>query len=113
LDAAIPEKGIVLGVPDTAVRLLRRRLKDATVIMLFNESASTVKNQLLVAGAEGEIAERWDPETGSAVALRSSYPIPLEMAPYTTAVFLVRQATSWFNHLDCLRPRGSQCKPKS
>jgi hypothetical protein len=88
LDAATPGKETMLATPDTAIRILQRKLNDATVLMVFNESAAPVKNQLVL-HLDGKTVERWDPETGGVAAAGGASRIPLELAPYTTALFVV------------------------
>jgi hypothetical protein len=90
LDGVLPGKDVVLATPDTAVRVLQRKLKDSTVLMLFNESSGPVKNQLML-HLGGKTVEQWDPQTGGVSAIGGTSHIPLELAPYAAAVFVVHQ----------------------
>lgn len=94
LDTAVAGRGMRLSSPDTAVRYMQRKLKDASVLTLFNESATSVHNGILLSLA-GNKVERWNPETGSVSPVAATYidgklNVPLELAPYSLAVFLVR-----------------------
>jgi hypothetical protein len=76
--------------PDTAIRVMQRRIKDATVIMLFNESAHPVKNSLSLQVATR--VQRWDAETGHIDTLAGKIGnIPVDLKPYQTAFYLVMQ----------------------
>jgi hypothetical protein len=90
LDSALPGKDVPLATPDTAVRVLQRKLKDATVLMLFNESSNPVKNQLML-NLNGKAVEQWDPQTGGVSAIGGTSRVPLELAPYAATVLVVRQ----------------------
>lgn len=89
LDAATPDRDAMLATPDTALRYLQRKLKDATVMMLFNESGAPVTNRLKL--KTPGMVERWDAQTGTVtpVALQDGA-IPLDLPAYATAVYLVR-----------------------
>jgi hypothetical protein len=90
LDAAVPDRDTQLESPDTAVRILRRKLKDATVIMLFNESDHPVKNALALRRGGSQVV-RWDAETGKTAAVAGDAAhIALDLKPYETAFYVVK-----------------------
>jgi hypothetical protein len=94
LDQAAPDQTVRLATPTTALRVMQRRLKDATVITLFNESASDLRNSLTLR-LRGKV-ERWDPETGAVSAVAASgsdgaLQVPLPLAPYALTVLVVRE----------------------
>ncbi|HVV26997.1 MAG TPA: glycosyl hydrolase [Rhizomicrobium sp.] len=89
LDAAVADRDAALASPDTAIRLMRRRLEDATVFMLFNESDHAVRNTLVLRSAGGHV-ERWDPETGNVSPVAGDAGrIALDFKPYEAAFYVV------------------------
>lgn len=93
LNAVVPEHDMQLSSPDTAVRYMQRKLKDATVLTLFNESGNSVHNGMLLSMA-GRDVERWNPESGSispvaVTGVAGKLSAPLDLEPYSMAVFLV------------------------
>jgi hypothetical protein len=90
LDAAVPDRDTQLESADTAIRILRRKLKDATVIMLFNESDHPVKNALALRRGGSQVV-RWDAETGKTAAVAGDAAhIALDLKPYETAFYVVK-----------------------
>jgi hypothetical protein len=90
VDQTVGPREIAMEMPDTAVRVMLRKIKDATVIMLFNESAQSVKNALRLQTASR--VQRWDAETGHIQALPGEIgSIPLDLKPYEAAYYLVMQ----------------------
>jgi len=94
VDRAIPLRGVTLNTPDTALRYMHRRLKDASVYLFFNESALPISHQAAL-NARGTRAQVWDPETGAIKPLpsarsRQSIEITLALQPYQTRVVVVR-----------------------
>lgn len=89
VDAAVGSQAAALLTPDTALRIMRRRLKDADVIMLFNESDHPVKNTLKHRLAKA--VERWDAETGRVEKLSGhAGSITLDLKPYETAFYILK-----------------------
>lgn len=90
LDSATPDRAAMLATPDTAVRVLQRKLQDATVIMVFNESDHPVQNALALR-AGGSSVERWDANNGQvAPAGGDAGRIALNLKPYETAFYVVK-----------------------
>lgn len=87
---AVPAQAITLATPDTALRFTQRRLKDATVVLLFNESAKVFSNTLRLSAGSGRV-EIWDPETGEVTAAKTSgkRDVALHLEPYATEVLVV------------------------
>jgi hypothetical protein len=94
---AIPAQDATLETPDTAVRLMHRKLKDAEVFLLFNESAAPVQHTLHLAGGSRNI-EQWAPQTGhsSSIQVKPGHNggsgVPLTLAPYETRVIISHNA---------------------
>ena len=94
LDRAVPARDLTLDKPDTALRYMRRQLKDATVYLFFNEGGQASQHTVtLMAG--GRRTEVWDPQTATVQPLAStrekgSLRIALALRPYETRVVVVR-----------------------
>lgn len=94
VDRAVPARDLTLDTPDTALRYMRRELKDASVYLFFNESAQLISHQVTL-NARGTRVQVWDPQTGAVHPLRSarsrqSLTIALALQPYETRVIVVR-----------------------
>jgi hypothetical protein len=88
LDTAVGARAVMLAAPDTALRIMQRRLKDANVVMVFNESDHTVKNTLR--HSLGKLVERWDAETGKIEPVTGETGrIALDLKPYETAFYVI------------------------
>ena len=61
--SAVPEGDIKLDLPDTALRAMKRRWKDADLYLFFNEQADATTHTITLPGA-GKRIEVWDPQTG-------------------------------------------------
>ena len=81
----IPAQDATLETPDTAVRLIHRKLADAEVYLFFNESAAPVSHALRFKSKPKRI-EAWDPQTGTVKPADST----LQLAPYETRILVVR-----------------------
>ena len=80
--------------PQTALRVMKRRLNDADVYLLFNEGAQPLDTTLTLSSTPRK-AELWDAQTGSATPLptqvtNGSPSVALTFAPYATRVIVVR-----------------------
>jgi len=94
VSAAIPMPDVMLDHPDTALRAMRRRLRDADVYLFFSEGAQ-VSSHTVTLRSMGNRAEVWDPQTGAVTATRSlghnhTRKIELVLKPYETRVIVVR-----------------------
>jgi hypothetical protein len=92
---ALPQSALTLGTPNPEIRFMHRSLKDGTVYLLFNESSTTVDDQLTLHG-NGATLELWDPQTGTSTAAVGVKPaghgavsLPLHLAPYATQVLVL------------------------
>ena len=89
LTAVTPAQPVMLDTPNTALRLTTRRLVDAEVILLFNESATAIQQTLVFTKRPAAI-ETWDPQTGVITASAATARMPLDLGPYESRVLVVR-----------------------
>ncbi len=94
LSRAVPERDLTLDAPDTALRYMRRELRDASVFLFFNESDHPLRHTAAL-NAKGTKAEVWDPQTGEVHHLaltrgRGSLTVPIALPPYETRVVVIR-----------------------
>jgi len=92
--SAAPSPDVMLDKPDTALRYIRRRLKDADVYLFFNEGPEASTHFVTLKSDEKK-AEMWDPQTGkvvpiSATGTTASLKIQLALKPYETSVLVLR-----------------------
>ena len=83
-----------LDHPDTALRVMKRRWKNADVYLFFNEGSQEC-NHAVALTSNGRVAEKWDPQTGSVTQLKSAatmgrMTIQLHLQPYESQVIVVR-----------------------
>ena len=91
---SITPRDAALDGPDTAVRIMHRKLRDAEVYLFFNESNAAIAHQVAFAGKAREVSV-WDPQTGSVTPLKVSAAggkpsVPLALKPYETRLLVVR-----------------------
>jgi hypothetical protein len=94
VSAAVSSPDVTLDKANTALRTMRRRLKDADVYLFFNEGAEASSHAVTLR-SEGRRAEIWDPQTGKIAAAKATnakgaVKIQLELKPYETRVVVVR-----------------------
>jgi len=94
LAAAIGPREIALDAPDTALKVLTRRLSDAGVYLFFNEGAAASAHSVTIK-ADGKTVEAWDPVTGSVKPVASTpgkgaVTVKLELQPYETRLLTIR-----------------------
>lgn len=80
---------------EPALRVMKRRWRDADVYLLFNESAQPLDSTVTLSSTPGT-AEFWDAQTGSVVPLpvhtqAGSPSVDLRFAPYETHVVVVHE----------------------
>jgi hypothetical protein len=85
---------VTLDTSDTALRIIRRRLKDADVYLFFNEGPEALSRAVTVR-SEGKTAELWDVQTAKIVTTKATgekgtIRMQLDMKPYETTVLIVR-----------------------
>jgi hypothetical protein len=83
-----------LDAADTALRVMKRRWKNADVYLFFNERAQASGHTITLL-SKGRAAEAWDPQTGIVAAVQSTraggnLTILLKMQPYERRVIVVR-----------------------
>ena len=83
---------------DTALRLMKRRWRDASVYLLFNESAQPLNESVSLPGARG-LVQLWDAETGSIIPVAAELKdgartLSLQFAPYATRLLVVADPPS-------------------
>jgi hypothetical protein len=91
--AAIPSE-IALDKPDTALRFMHRRLKDAEVYLFFNEGPDATTHSVTLRG-DAKRVEVWDPQTGNILAEKTknskgAVEVKLALKPYETAILVAR-----------------------
>jgi len=94
VNAAVIAPVVRLDAADTALRVMKRRWKDADVYLFFNEGAQA-SNHAVTLNCKGHIAEAWDPQTATIAPLQStragsSLVVQLKLAAYETRVIVVR-----------------------
>jgi hypothetical protein len=83
-----------LDAADTALRVMKRRWKNADVYLFFNEGAQASDHEVTLMG-KGRTAEAWDPQTGTVTAMQSkraggNLTVQLKLQAYETRVIVVR-----------------------
>ncbi len=94
VNSAVIAPVVRLDATDTALRVMKRRWKDADVYLFFNEGAQPSSHAVTLM-SKGKIAETWDPQTGTVSALQSTRTeenivVQLKLQPYATSVIVVR-----------------------
>jgi hypothetical protein len=94
VNAAVIAPVIKLDSPDTALRVMKRRWKDADVYLFFNEGAQASDHAVTLM-SKGRIVEAWDPQTATVTPLQSTRTdknllVQLKLAAYETRVIVVR-----------------------
>jgi len=92
--AAIQNPSVQSSVSDTALRVMKRRWRDADVYLFFNEGATPIDHSVTLSG-NGRTAEVWDAETGRVAALAQKHmaghaTVQLRLQPYQTAFVVLR-----------------------
>ncbi|WP_334269314.1 glycosyl hydrolase [Edaphobacter sp. HDX4] len=94
LREAVKQGDVSLERPDKSLRVMKRRLRDADLYLLFNEGPKTFNEQMIVRGKANRV-EDWDPGTGKVTEVKSSAiaggrSIALSLHPYEARVLVVR-----------------------
>jgi hypothetical protein len=94
VNAAVTAPVVKIDKEDRALRVMKRRWKDADVYLFFNESATAIHHGVTLM-ASGRKAEVWDPQAGATHAIKSKrvagHPvIDLNLQPYETRVIVLR-----------------------
>lgn len=92
---AVGKDDLTLAAPNLGLRYTHRRLKDASVYLLFNEQPDTLTNRVSLK-ADGKRVELWDPQTGAvtpvtgAVVTAGRIEVPIALDGYASRVLVVR-----------------------
>jgi hypothetical protein len=94
LAAVAGMREVSLDTPDTAIRVISRRLADAEVYFFFNEGSQASAHAVTIHD-KGKTAEVWDPETGAVSELPATHrgndtTIKLDLKPYETRLITIR-----------------------
>jgi hypothetical protein len=94
VDAADIAPTIRLNAADTALRVMKRKWKNADVYLFFNEGAQASDHAVTLL-SKGRTAEAWDPQTATVAAMQSrraagNLTVQLKLQPYETRVIVVR-----------------------
>ena len=94
LKKAVPASQVSLDSPDTALRVMTRRLKDADVYFFFNESAQPFSHSVRLR-TSGKMVQSWDAQAGTvarydATAAAGAISVKMELKPYETRLLVVR-----------------------
>jgi hypothetical protein len=90
----VPSPDVTVDKPDTALRYMRRRLKDADVYLFFNEGPDASSHTVTLR-SDGLRVELWDPQTGkiaplNAAKAKNALTVQLAIGAYETKVLVVR-----------------------
>lgn len=93
LHTLVPVPTITLDTPDTAIRVMKRRWRDADVYLIFNEG-SAVSHHAMTLMSRGSLATQWDAQTGTSSSLMAKnvpggIRVVLPLQPYQAKVVVV------------------------
>ena len=94
VNAAVIAPVIKLDSADTALRVMKRRWKDADVYLFFYEGAQASDHAVTLM-SKGSTVESWEPQTGTVAQVQSTraggnLSVQLKLAAYETQVIVVR-----------------------
>ena len=94
LNKVVTRRAVSLDKPDTALRVMTRRLKDADVYYFFNESAQPFSHAVTLA-TSGTKPESWYAQTGTISPLQATgatgaLKLTLQLKPYETKLIIIR-----------------------
>ena len=94
LNTVVGTREVSPDEPDTALKVITRRLKDANVYLFFNEGAQASEHAVTLK-AVGKTAEVWDPQTGEVAPVTSAtakggVTVKVALKPYATELLVVR-----------------------
>jgi hypothetical protein len=94
LNTVIGTREVALDTPDTALKVMTRRLQDANVYLFFNEGAQGSSHSVTLKAA-GKTVEAWDPATGTvspvaSTTVKGGVSVKLDLKPYETQLLTVR-----------------------
>jgi len=90
VDEVVKQSDVGLEGADKSLRVMKRKLKDADVYLLFNEGPSAFR-QRVVLHSKGKRVEVWDAATGKVAEVKSDRSsIELSLKSYEARVLVVR-----------------------
>jgi hypothetical protein len=94
VNSAVIVPTVRLDNADTALRVMKRRWKNADVYLFFNEGAQASDHEVTLM-SKGRVVEAWDPQTGTVAPLPSTRKggntlVQLKLQAYETRVIVVR-----------------------
>lgn len=94
LVASVAAPSVRTGGQDTALRVMKRKWRDADVYLLFNESAVAIDDSVTLLG-NGRRAQWWDAQNGTIAPMKSTHAagyatVLLHLQPYETKVIVLR-----------------------
>ena len=94
LDTTVGQPTVTTGDPDLALRVVKRRWKDADVYLLFEEGAQA-KHHTITLPRPARTVEQWNPQTGEIHSLPTqsesgSVRFQISLEPYGTSLLVVR-----------------------
>ena len=94
LNKVIPTRDVELDHPDPAIKVVTRRLKDASVYLFFNEGPQPSSHSVRLKTA-GKTVESWAPATGTvspvaATPANGAITLRLDLQPYETKLITIQ-----------------------
>jgi hypothetical protein len=94
ISSAVIEPAVQLDSPDTALKVMKRRWKDADVYLFFNEGDQESEHTVTLF-SKGHLVKAWDPQSGTRALVESTQEgwhlaVQLKMHPYETQLLVVR-----------------------
>jgi hypothetical protein len=94
IDAAVVEPTLRMDTADPALKVMKRRWKDAEVYLFFNECGKA-SDHTITLSSTGRRVEAWDAQAGTVEPVDSTnngghLTVRLNMQPYETRVIVVR-----------------------
>ena len=93
LASVVGSRDVVLDTPDSALKVLTRRLQDANVYLFFNEGAQASSHSVTLK-VDAKTVEGWDSQSGTISPMASTrskgaVTVKLELKPYQTGLLIV------------------------
>lgn len=94
LRQAVGIDDLSLATPTTAIRYTHRRLADAEVYFVFNESPKAIATNVTLRGTANQV-EIWNPNSGktlptASIATPNGRTLPLHLGPYEATILVTR-----------------------
>jgi hypothetical protein len=94
ISSAVIKPTVLLDSPDTAVKVVKRRWKDADVYLFFNEGNQESEHTVTLF-SKGHLVKAWDPQSETKARVESTrdsghLAVQLKMHPYETRLLVVR-----------------------